>query len=76
MKRNWLVNLRKEKGYTQEVVSEKVGIERPYYTQIETGSRRPSVQVAQKIAQELNFDWTIFFANECSEKRQDTTTAS
>lgn len=47
---------------TQEQVAELSGIKRPYYTMIETGKRRPSVDVAKKIAAVLDFEWTLFFA--------------
>nr|DAH82125.1 MAG TPA: Methylphosphonate synthase, Hydroxymethylphosphonate, Iron, OXIDOREDUCTASE [Caudoviricetes sp.] len=31
---------------------------------IETGHRRPSVAVAKRIAAVLDFDWTMFYAEE------------
>jgi transcriptional regulator with XRE-family HTH domain len=31
------------------------------YSLIENGKRRPSVDVAKRIAAVLNFDWTLFF---------------
>lgn len=80
MERTWLVNLRECKEYTQEQVSELCGIKRPYYTMIETGKRRPSVDVAKKIASALGFEWTLFFAPDGSvslpsdNKRQPKTT--
>lgn len=58
----WLQNIRKEKRMTQQQVAGEVGITRAYYTQIENGKRRPSVDVAKKLAGLLDFDWTCFFA--------------
>ena len=65
-KRLWLVEIRNKQGLTQEQVATGANIERAYYTQIELGVRRPSVSVAKRIASELEFDWTIFFDNQCS----------
>lgn len=62
MERDWLMSFRELQGLTQEQVSELCGIKRPYYTMIETGKRRPSVDVAKKIASALRFEWTLFFA--------------
>ncbi|MCU6798032.1 helix-turn-helix transcriptional regulator [Paenibacillus sp. WQ 127069] len=62
MERNWLVEIRNIKEYTQEQVADLCEIKRPYYTMIETGKRRPSVDVAKKIAIVLGFEWIIFFA--------------
>lgn len=71
-KRLWLVNKRTEKKLTQKQVATGANIERAYYTQIELGTRRPSVSVAKRIASVLDFDWTIFFDNQCSENEQNT----
>lgn len=68
--RVWLINLRKKNKLTQLEVANKSNIGRAYYTQIENGVRNPSVNVAKNIASSLNFDWSLFFENECSEKRQ------
>ncbi|KEQ22850.1 helix-turn-helix transcriptional regulator [Paenibacillus tyrfis] len=61
MERTWLIELRIKLGFTQEHVADLCGIKRPYYTMIETGKRRPSVEVAQKIASVIGFNWVIFF---------------
>ena len=52
---------RKQMDMTQEEVASKAGIARTSYTNIETGSRRPSVDVAKRIAAVLGFDWVLFF---------------
>lgn len=57
-----LILYRERKKMTQEQVAKLSGIKRPYYTMIETGKRRPSVDVAKKIAGVLDFEWTLFFA--------------
>lgn len=58
-----LISKRKQLGLTQQDVVEKTGsiITRQYYGMIEKGERRPSVDVAKKIAEVLDIDWTIFF---------------
>ena len=57
--RKWLIELRK--GYTQTQIAEAVGITQQMYSFIELGERRPSVEVAKKIAAVLGFDWTRFY---------------
>ena len=60
--RKWLIELRK--GYTQTQIAEAVGITQQMYSFIELGERRPSVEVAKKIASVLGFNWTRFFEDE------------
>ncbi|MUG68667.1 helix-turn-helix domain-containing protein [Paenibacillus campinasensis] len=71
MERTWLIDFREIKGLTQEQVSEMSNIKRPYYSMIETGKRRPSVEVARKIAKILGFDWTIFFTYQGNEMKHN-----
>ena len=52
---------RLKKGLSQEDVARAAGISRAAYTNIENGKRRPSPEVAQKIAKVLKFRWTLFF---------------
>lgn len=61
MKREWLINIRGDK--TQKAVAMDADVARSYYTQIELGTRNPSVSVAKRIASALRFDWAIFFAD-------------
>jgi len=42
--------IRKERGMSALAVSERVGISRPFYTQLETGSRRLSLRYLIGIA--------------------------
>lgn len=68
--RNWLVEIRKKSGQSQQTVADKAGISQSYYAGIETGARgNPlTVPVAKAIAGVLDFDWTVFY-----EEREDTT---
>lgn len=66
--RTWLKQKRISKKLTQAAVAKKSGISRSFYTHIENGTKTPSVLVAKKIAKTLDFDWTLFFENECSLK--------
>ena len=63
--RKWLIELRK--GYTQTQIAEAVGITQQMYSFIELGVRRPSVEVAKKIASVMGFNWTRFFEDEGEE---------
>ena len=60
--RKWLIELRK--GHTQTQIAEAVGITQQMYSFIELGVRRPSVEVAKKIAAVMGFNWTRFFEDE------------
>jgi transcriptional regulator with XRE-family HTH domain len=63
--RNWLKVKRLKLGLKQKDVAEAAGIQRAYYTMIESGVRDPSVDVAKKISDVIGFEWPIFF-EECS----------
>lgn len=52
---------RKEKGLTQAELAQRVGIAQRTVAAYESGERRPSVEVAKKIAQELGIRWTDFY---------------
>ena len=53
--------LRLEKNLTMKQVSEMAGIAESTYSLIESGNRRPSPEVAQRLGECLGFDWTIFY---------------
>lgn len=69
MKREWLINSRKSQGLKQAQVASRAFIDRAYYSQIETGKRNPSFDVAINIAAVLNFDPIIFFQNNLNRHR-------
>ena len=58
---DWLKQIRIARNLKQEQVAASAGIERAYYSMIETGKRKPSVAIAQAIAAFLGFEWTRFF---------------
>lgn len=45
-----LKELRKKKKYTTQIMAEKIGISKPFYCQIENGTRRLSYRMAVEIA--------------------------
>lgn len=61
--REWLYNQRMDMNLKQYQVAEMAGIKRSYYSMIETGVSTPSTNVAQKLGEILDFDWTIFFTH-------------
>lgn len=65
--RRWLIQLRKEKAYTQQQVAAGAHIDRAYYAQIESGSRNPSMAVASQIASFLHINPSLFFSDHLSE---------
>lgn len=60
-KRQWLIDKRKEKGIEQQQLAKEVGITPQYLYFIEHDQRKPSTDLAKKIADILNFSWTKFF---------------
>ena len=52
---------RKEKGLTQAELAARVGIAQRTVAAYECGERRPSVEVAKKMAKELDISWTTYF---------------
>ena len=60
--RAWLVEKRGER--TQAQVAAASGISQNFYSCIENGDRRPSVETAKRVADCLGFDWTLFFTED------------
>lgn len=54
MKQDKLTAAREFAGLTHEEVAKSVGISRSFYTQIEQGTRRPSISVLLRIANFFN----------------------
>jgi len=67
MKRNWLVQQRKQKELTQEELAERCGYTNKTISMIELGQRNPSIDIAFKLASILDFDIDMF-ADENLEK--------
>ena len=57
--RDWLVEIRGTRS--QYKVAEEIGIPQSTYASIESESRRPSVDMAKRIAEKMGFDWTRFY---------------
>ncbi|TXE13735.1 helix-turn-helix domain-containing protein [Algoriphagus aquimarinus] len=53
--------LRKGKGLSQEDLSEKSGINRPYISAIEQGKRNVSLEVMEKLAEALEIHIKVLF---------------
>ncbi len=66
--REWLKDKRIQAGLTQNELVSNIHISQNHYANIENGERCPSVTVAKKIAQALDFEWTRFYEDE----QQDT----
>ncbi|WP_081413390.1 helix-turn-helix transcriptional regulator [Aneurinibacillus terranovensis] len=62
--RDWLVEKRGD--LTHEQVAKMAKISRSAYSNIESGKRNPSVEMAKAIAKALGFEWTIFFEKKSS----------
>ena len=57
----FLRRLRLEKKLTLSEVSKQIGIAENYLSQLETGHRRPSVEIAKKLGEFYKIAWTKFF---------------
>lgn len=68
--RKWLIDIRN--GRAQAQIAEAVGISQQMYSAIELGERRPSVEVAKKIASVMGFNWTRFYEDEDEPTKTDT----
>lgn len=56
-----MARLRKEKKLTQAELAQILGVSQRMIAALESGERRPSVDLAQRIGQELGMPWTGFF---------------
>lgn len=61
-KREWLIQMRSSKGLSQREIASIVNITTQMYYYIENNKRNPSVKLAQKIADVLGFEWTMFYS--------------
>ena len=68
--RKWLIDIRN--GRTQAQIAKAAGITQQMYSFIELGERRPSVEVAKKIAAVMEFPWTRFYEDEDEPTKTDT----
>lgn len=68
MKRTCLIQKRLNTNFSQSDIANLVGISRQYYNSIENGLRRPSPEIAKKIANCLNFkdEWYKLLENDTS----------
>ena len=56
-----LKELRTERGYTQEELASKCDVLRTTISMIESGTNKPSVELAKKFGEIFNVDWKGFF---------------
>jgi transcriptional regulator with XRE-family HTH domain len=59
--RQWLRAMRKENSMNQTQVAQRAGISQQLYSDVEVGTRDPSVRSAKAIAKVLDVDWTKFY---------------
>ena len=62
--RTWLKDIRAKNELTQQEVANAANVDVTMISKIELGERRPSVEVAKKIASVMGFNWTRFFEDE------------
>ena len=54
-------SLRRQLGWSQELLAEKTGVSAPYITQIEIGKRTPSLDIVEKLASALGVEYKVLF---------------
>jgi len=59
--RHWLIKMRD--GKSQKKIANLCNITQQAYSAIENGYRNPSVEIAKKIAEILEFDWRLFYSD-------------
>ena len=62
---------RKAKQMTQAEVAKAVGIKRLRYWTYESGKRKPRPEIAMKIADVLDFNWSEFYTREADDAEAD-----
>lgn len=67
MKYEFMSERRKSIEMTQIELSKKIGVTQSMICNIESGRRRPSPELAQKIGTILGLDWTMFFTTDKSD---------
>lgn len=60
--REWLIKKREESGLSKSDLAKEVGVQVSVIGKYERGERRPSPEVAQKLAKVLKFKWTKFYS--------------
>lgn len=63
LSRGWLVEIRNNKGMTQQEMAKFLSVPLTTYASYEQGYRTPHVEVAKKLGNRLHVDWTLFFEN-------------
>ncbi len=61
LERLWLRQIRETREISQSEMARRLNRTQACYCQIESGARNPTVALAQRIAEILDFDWTLFF---------------
>ncbi len=68
--RTKLVSVRKAMGLSQEAAADKLQISRSHYSQIESGDKTPSLEVALRIKQAFDYSNDDIFLNVFAPKQE------
>lgn len=71
IKREWLKELRKEKGLKTREIAEVFGISYQHYNDIENGRRNPSIFLSMEMAEFFKEPLERFFEERTKFKRDD-----
>lgn len=56
-----MARIRKDKRMTQAELAQICGVTQRMIAAVEGGERRPGIELAQRIGEELGFSWTLFY---------------
>lgn len=68
--------LREANGYTQQTLSDAIGMSRSHYSQVESGDKQPSLKLALRIKRALNYYGDDIFDNTIPPELETGNTAS
>ena len=66
-----LLRLRKNRGYTQQQIADRLNLNRSTYTKYETGVSEPSIEIMRKIAEIFSVDISVLVADKADAEFRD-----
>lgn len=63
IRREWLIELREEKGLKTREIAEIIGVSYQHYNDVETGRRNPSIDLSIKLSEFFDIPLKKFLIN-------------
>ncbi|WP_170289790.1 helix-turn-helix transcriptional regulator [Cytobacillus depressus] len=71
MEREWMIEARKELGFSKSELAKEVKVVRSYITEIEKGNKSPSGKLALKLSRVLKVRMEKFFEEELEAEERE-----